>query len=207
MASIPTSGSRWRGWRFDIHAPNEAAFNVIDVLHHSVGEDVALQVANELADIDNGVAGRKILDAQRLNVGIDDFPLALPVLADGRTPEHASAVHSVRPVHVGVHERENSIDIARVEGRVRRREQFRAGPHPGHPAAPAGTGRGTVESTAIASRMRRSPSSRPSGLYHSEGVWAPPPCPPAPMDKACNPSDSGIFASVEAQSMRARIPR
>ena len=34
-----------------------------------------------------------------------------------------------------------------------------------------------------------------------------PPCPPAPMDTAGKPSDSGTFASVDAQSIRERMFR
>src|SRR5262249_50872420 len=56
-------------------------------------------------------------------------------------------------------------------------------------------------------KIRLSPRSRPSGLYHSFSVRAPPPCPPAPIETAGIPSASGMFASVEEQSRRERIPR
>ena len=66
---------------------------------------------------------------------------------------------------------------------------------------------GSRSSRLSVRKMRLSPRSRPSGLYHSLGVWAPPPCPPAPMETAGMPSESGILASVEEQSRCERMPR
>ena len=51
------------------------------------------------------------------------------------------------------------------------------------------------------------PTSRPEGSYHSCSVCAPPEVPPAPTAIAGMPNESGILASVEDRSMRARLPR
>ena len=60
------------------------------------------------------------------------------------------------------------------------------------PAALAGGGASRSRSSrASVSRMRFRPRSRPSGLNHSWGVWAPPPWPPAPMETAGNPEEQG----------------
>ena len=65
----------------------------------------------------------------------------------------------------------------------------------------------SCRSSAAARRMRFRPRSRPSDGTTPSVVCAPPPCPPAPMETAGIPRDSGMLASVEAQSSRERIPR
>src|SRR6185369_5917097 len=76
-----------------------------------------------------------------------------------------------------------------------------------HQTEPVRKGYSLVNNTHTVSRIRRSAKSRPSGRYHSAGVCAPPPCPPAPIEAACSPKDKGMLASVEEQSKRLRIPK
>ena len=65
----------------------------------------------------------------------------------------------------------------------------------------------TTAAHESARKMRFSPRSRPSGLYHSFTVCAPPPCPPAPIEMAGMPNERGMLASVDEQSSRDRMPR
>src|SRR5256884_267676 len=60
----------------------------------------------------------------------------------------------------------------------------------------------TPETPRTVSSARFKPASRPAESYHSCSEWAPPPLPPAPMEMASIPRESGIFASVEERSMR-----
>src|SRR6266513_5832381 len=53
----------------------------------------------------------------------------------------------------------------------------------------------TPETPRTVSSARFKPVSRPAESYHSSREWAPPPLPPAPMEMASIPMDSGIFAS------------
>src|SRR5581483_7860807 len=53
---------------------------------------------------------------------------------------------------------------------------------------------------------RCSPISRPEGSYHSSKECAPPPVPPAPMEMASIPTESGMLASVEDRSIRDWLP-
>src|SRR6185437_13404110 len=70
------------------------------------------------------------------------------------------------------------------------------------------SGHGSRPASDTAARNKRfRPSSRPVGSYHSASVCDPPPCPPAPNATAGMPSESGIFASVELRSRRARLLR
>src|SRR6267143_838624 len=60
----------------------------------------------------------------------------------------------------------------------------------------------TPETPRIVKRARCNPDSRPAESYHSCSECAPPPLPPAPIEMASIPRESGIFASVEERSMR-----
>src|SRR5260370_5816862 len=60
----------------------------------------------------------------------------------------------------------------------------------------------TPETPRRVRRARFKPASRPAESYHSCRECAPPPLPPAPMEMASIPRESGIFASVEERSMR-----
>src|SRR5258708_6207381 len=60
----------------------------------------------------------------------------------------------------------------------------------------------TPETPRTVRSARFNPVSRPAESYHSWRECAPPPLPPAPMEMASIPRDSGIFASVEERSMR-----
>src|ERR1700674_2547568 len=60
----------------------------------------------------------------------------------------------------------------------------------------------TPETPRTVSSVRFKPASRPAESYHSCSECAPPPLPPAPMEMASIPKESGIFASVEERSMR-----
>src|SRR2546427_3625061 len=62
-------------------------------------------------------------------------------------------------------------------------------------------------SASIVSRMRFRPRSLPLQSNHSCNVCAPPPDPPPPMAMASRPSESGMFASVDARCTCAALPR
>src|SRR6267143_488793 len=60
----------------------------------------------------------------------------------------------------------------------------------------------TPETPRTVSSTRFKPASRPAESYHSCSECAPPPLPPAPMEMASIPRESGILASVEERSTR-----
>ena len=59
----------------------------------------------------------------------------------------------------------------------------------------------------VSRRTRLRPTSRSLAEYHSACVWAPAPSPPAPMERAGTPSESGILASVEPRRRSVRRRR
>src|SRR6266852_924028 len=64
----------------------------------------------------------------------------------------------------------------------------------------------TPEIPKMVSSARFKPASRPAESYHSCKECAPPPLPPAPMERASMPIESGMFASVEERSIRDTLP-
>jgi len=87
----------------------------INVLDHLIENHVAGQIANGLMDLDDDSAVRAGGEADRLDVRVDDCPLAGPVVADFRVAMESAAFHSVRPIHILVHGFENCVDVAGVE--------------------------------------------------------------------------------------------
>ncbi len=65
----------------------------------------------------------------------------------------------------------------------------------------------SVIASASSSTLLQSQFSLSLAEYHSARVCAPPPSPPAPMDRAGTPSESGILASVEPRRRSVRRPR
>ena len=74
-------------------------------------------------DIDNDPSGLIDSEASRFDTGIDQTPLSGPVVAHGAVAVDVPAFHPVRPVHLGMHCRQRPVDVARIEGVVRVREQ------------------------------------------------------------------------------------
>src|SRR5207249_2319565 len=81
-ARISTGPWGRRGRPPDLHAPDEAALDKIDVLHQLVLDDVSGPVPNDLMHVHHDSARRIRLDAYRLDVRIDHAPLTRPVVAN-----------------------------------------------------------------------------------------------------------------------------
>src|SRR5439155_4977646 len=80
-------------------------------------------------DIDNDPSGLIGSEASRFDTGIDQTPLSGPVVAHGVVAVDVPAFHPVRPVHLGMQCRQRPVDVARIEGVVRVREQVAAHTH------------------------------------------------------------------------------
>ena len=85
---------------------------------HLIRQDLAGQVADELMHVDDDPTGFIGAEAPRFDMGVDRGPLAAPVLTDRRVAMDAPALHPVRPVHIGMHEGEDGVDVASIEGPV-----------------------------------------------------------------------------------------
>src|SRR6266436_3495183 len=79
------------------------------------------------------------------------------------------------------------------EGNHRKREDSGKEPNAIRPELHRDFSSATPETPRTVRSARFNPASRPAESYHSCSEWAPPPLPPAPMEIASIPRDSGTF--------------
>src|ERR1700736_1410233 len=119
--SVSTArGNRAHVYLPDVHALDETLFNCINMLNHLVCKNSSGQVPNHLVNIDHRSTLFVICKPCWLDARIDQCELAPPVFADAAAPMHATALHPVRPVHIGIHHCQNCVDVPSVEFRVNR---------------------------------------------------------------------------------------
>src|SRR3974377_1309560 len=68
--------------------------------------------------------GILLVEGDRLHLGADLAPLFSPVSADCFRPLDEAAFESSRPLYIGSHEDERSVNVPRVESRIGGAEQF-----------------------------------------------------------------------------------
>jgi hypothetical protein len=99
----------------NLHAANKAILHKIDVLHHLIEEDFAGEIANDLMDMNGGAAVWFGGEIRGFDVWVEDGPLACPVVPHSVVAVDATALHRIGPVHIGVHEVQDGVDVAGVE--------------------------------------------------------------------------------------------
>jgi hypothetical protein len=102
----------------DLHTPDEAVLDQVDVLYGFVSQDFAIQVTNDLVNVHHDSPGLVGLEAKWLYMRVDQQPLAGPVIADTAVAMDPAALHAVGPIDVWVHGRQSRFDVAGVERRV-----------------------------------------------------------------------------------------
>ena len=96
----------------NVHPLDQPVAQCVDVLDELVGEERAVEVAHDLVDPDDDAPALVVGERLRLDVGVDELPLARPVRADGVVADLASALHPVGPVDVRLQERQRAVDVA-----------------------------------------------------------------------------------------------
>src|SRR5690348_18059682 len=99
----------------DIETLDQPILHLEDVDHQSVGKEIALEVTHHLMNVNNDFSlavGREI---DGLDSRIDDRPLTFPIAAHLITSVHVATFHSICPNDIGMHGRENALDLAGVE--------------------------------------------------------------------------------------------
>ena len=76
------------------------------------------RVPDNLLDVDDYPARGIRLEPARFDPRVDRPELALPVLADGGVAADPAPLHPVRPVDLRVHEQEDRLDVAGIEGLI-----------------------------------------------------------------------------------------
>src|SRR5437764_8692035 len=97
-------------------------------------------------------------DFDRLDMRIDDCPLTFPITAHLITPVHVATFHSICPNDIGMHGRENALDLAAVEEGIDSSEEFHVIRHSVSPlSSPPGcrtAGAGRIALLAMAPQAR-----------------------------------------------------
>lgn len=107
---------------YDVHPCDKPLVELIHVDHVVLGEQVTLERAHDLANIDGETTIRARRDRSRLDARVYRRPLARPVSAEGVVSPYPSPFPCVRPVHILAGSGEHRIDVARVESDIERSE-------------------------------------------------------------------------------------
>ena len=94
------------------------------MVNDCVKKDVSFQVTDNLVHFDNHAIILIALDAQRIDVRIENVPLTGPVVAYRFTSMDVPALHSVCPFHCGMHACQDGIDTPFVEVAISPSEEF-----------------------------------------------------------------------------------
>jgi hypothetical protein len=105
---------------YNLHADDLGAVEAIDVLDHAIENHFAVEIANYLMDMHRDSAVGEGFETLRRDDGVNHVPLARPVFADALMAADSSAFHAVGPIHIGMKEEQQKIEIALVEGVVGR---------------------------------------------------------------------------------------
>ena len=124
--AIPNSGPFKKGLRaghcrgpvtglLDLHAFDETIAERVRMMDDGIREKVARAIVHHLMDFNNGAVWLAGLDPHRIDVGIEDGPLAGQVGADFIVSVDTAAFHAVGPIDVGLHAGQHGVDAARIE--------------------------------------------------------------------------------------------
>ena len=87
-------------------------------------QQVALEVANDLMNLDNDLSPESTGELDRINARIDHRPLASPVAANLIASVDMAALHSICPDHILVHARKDAFHVASIEPLVKAFQDF-----------------------------------------------------------------------------------
>jgi AraC-like DNA-binding protein len=99
--------------RFPFGGPDHLAF--VHVLYGPIRGHLARQVAHDRVHTDRNPSFCVRAEGARLHARINGRPLALPIIPDAVTAVHPTALPTIRPRDVRVHQRERAFEIASVE--------------------------------------------------------------------------------------------
>jgi hypothetical protein len=104
----------------DFHAEDLGTLEAIDVLHHAVEDHFAFEIAHYLMDVYDDSAVGKRFEALWFDDGVNHVPLARPVFTDTFVAADSAAFHTIGPIHIGMQEEKQEVEIALVESVVGR---------------------------------------------------------------------------------------
>lgn len=87
----------------DIHADNQAVAESVRMVDGGVEQEVAFLIVDNLVHFDSPIMVFVGLDPYRLDVRVKRNKLTCPISANLIPPMDVAALHTVRPLHVGMH--------------------------------------------------------------------------------------------------------
>ena len=111
----------------DVHRLDQAVFQRVDVVDHTIEKDFTREFAHDLVNSDDDPARGIRCKRLWLDMRIDHAPLASPVGANPFVAVDHSALHAVWPDHIRLHRCQCAVEVAGVEGGIGTFEQFSTG--------------------------------------------------------------------------------
>src|SRR5262245_2768843 len=102
----------------NIHSRDQPVLHAIDMPHILLGADASGQVSNHYTALHVNAPRLDYVDALQWDLGINDLPLARPVVPASFTAEDVTPFLTVGPFNIGTHQRDGCVDIACVEGLI-----------------------------------------------------------------------------------------
>src|SRR5579884_165621 len=87
-------------------------------------QEITLTVTHYLVNFYDHAAVTARRDLERLDMRINDCPLTLPIAAHLIASVDVTTFHSVCPSYIGVHGREDGLDVALIEQRIDPLQEF-----------------------------------------------------------------------------------
>ncbi len=113
----------------DIESLYQPVFNSENVPYHFIHEDGAMEIPDNLMNLDKDLSIGTTREDNRLNAWINHCPLAAPIPANFVAPMDMAAFHSVGPDYVGVHAPQNTLHIPSIEPLVKALQHFHVMQH------------------------------------------------------------------------------
>src|SRR6266567_3448350 len=98
-------------------------------MHDRIEQQVAVMVVDDLVDLDYPSAGLVLCDADRLYFGVENRPLARPVVTNSFHAIDEATLHPVRPNDIRMHAGQHVVQSTRVEFAIGGVKQFARGRH------------------------------------------------------------------------------
>jgi hypothetical protein len=108
----------------DVETLDQPVSHLEDVRHQSVGKEIAFKVTHHLMNFDCNFPLAVMRDLEGLDMRIDARPLAFPIAAHLIASVDVATFHSIGPNYVGLHGREDALNVAAIEEGIDPSEEF-----------------------------------------------------------------------------------
>src|ERR1700722_1622557 len=98
-----------------VHAGDKSVAELVRMVDDGVEQQVARHIVDHLMHLDYPGVAFSGFDGDGFDARIDGFELARPISAYLILSMDVATLHSVRPLHIGLHLREYGIDVTGVE--------------------------------------------------------------------------------------------